>query len=66
MRENRQQEIRMDILVDGFRIEQNRRSDADFARICQGYAKERREMRKNLKNARRKARMTQQQVAEYL
>ena len=39
MRENRQQEIRMDILVDGFRIEQNRRSDADFARICQGYAK---------------------------
>lgn len=39
MKENRQQENRMDILVDGFRIEQNRRSDADFARICQGYAK---------------------------
>ncbi len=39
MKENRQQENRMDILVDGFRIEQNRRSDADFAGICQSYAK---------------------------
>lgn len=38
MRENRQQEIRMDIQVDGFRIEQNRRNDADLVRICKGYA----------------------------
>lgn len=36
--DNRQKEVRMDILAGGFCIEQSHKSDEDFARRCREYA----------------------------